>query len=164
MSTCKNTDFTWDGECESTKWRAAVAASTEFLNTHSADIMRVDVLTALSPFCPLAAWLRTIPSHGLFEYPSAAFIRENSQNFQKDVLSKSRSKTRSIFIVFSIIWLSFKLFMYIGPIRIFDPQKVQILGFIPPRKVYILYFVPPPDFSHATSMYIYYKFAFLYAY
>ena len=39
---------------------AAVAASTEFLNTHSADIMRVDVLTALSPFCLLAAWLRTL--------------------------------------------------------------------------------------------------------
>ena len=38
---------------------AAVAASTEKLNTHSADIMRVDVLTAHTPFCPLAAWLRT---------------------------------------------------------------------------------------------------------
>ena len=38
---------------------AAVAACTEKLNTHSAGIMRVDVLTALSPFCPLAAWLRT---------------------------------------------------------------------------------------------------------
>ena len=40
---------------------AAVAASTEKLNTHSADIMRVDVLTAHTPFCPLAAWLRTLP-------------------------------------------------------------------------------------------------------
>ena len=38
---------------------AAVAASTDNLNTHSADIMRVDVLTAHTPFCPLAAWLRT---------------------------------------------------------------------------------------------------------
>ena len=38
---------------------AAVAASTDNLNTHSADIMRVDVLTAHTPFCTLAAWLRT---------------------------------------------------------------------------------------------------------
>ena len=56
---------------------AAVAASTEKLNTHSADIMRVDVLTAHTPFCPLAAWLRTLITWTLLHifrlFPGAVF-------------------------------------------------------------------------------------------
>ena len=65
---------------------AAVAASTEKLNTHSADIMRVDVLTAHTPFCPLAAWLQTRSKYAIAENQTFVLlnvVRHNSDHLYR---------------------------------------------------------------------------------